>query len=365
MWEYLVASEVVPVKQIPYGDDNKKSNSNDETQIPFPPQPAKALAGDPGYGDDNKKSNSNDETQIPLRPAQGNDKENKVGGIDRTVKQYIGGKQVRPDSGYSYAVYGRGGERLGEAPLGSRKDIRNAVEAARNVAAKWAATSAHGRAQVLYFIAENLTQRSAEIAAKLAAFVGTEQAEREVQATVERTFAYGAWADKFEGSVHQPATPRMIALAMKEAIGTIGVLAPEDAPLLGLMSLVLPCVAMGNAVVAVPSERAALLMGELYQVFDTSDLPGGVVNLVAGKAMELGKTLAEHDDVDAVWSFCGDAASAMVKAASIGNLKQVWTGWATKDGGQGVDWFDAKQGEGRVFLRHATQVKNIWVPYGE
>jgi aldehyde dehydrogenase (NAD+) len=333
MWEYLVAASHVP---------------------------------ESGHGAPGIRSGS--ETQIPLRQAQGNDKQQNNGGefgIDRTVKQYIGGKQVRPDSGYSYAVYGRGGERLGEAPLGSRKDIRNAVEAARNVAAKWAKTTAHGRAQVLYFLAENLTQRSAEIAAKLAAFVGAEQAEREVQATVERTFAYAAWADKFEGSVHQPATPRMIALAMKEPVGVIGVLAPEDAPLLGLMSLVLPCVAMGNAVVAVPSERAALLMGELYQVFDTSDLPGGVVNLVAGKAMELGKTLAEHDDVDAVWSFCGEAASAMVKAASIGNLKQVWTGWATKDGGQGVDWFDAKQGEGRVFLRHATQVKNIWVPYGE
>jgi aldehyde dehydrogenase (NAD+) len=120
---------------------------------------------------------------------------------------------------------------------------------------------------------------------------------------------------------------------------------------------------MGNTVVAVPSERAATLMGELYQVFDTSDLPGGVVNLVAGKAMELGKTLAEHDDIDAVWSFRDDdaeAASAMVKAASIGNLKQVFS-----NDGRVVDWFDSQQGEGRWFLRHSTQVKNIWVPYGE
>jgi aldehyde dehydrogenase (NAD+) len=294
------------------------------------------------------------ETQIPF----GNDKKNAVG-IDRTVKQYIGGKQARPDSGYSYPVYGRDGRLVGEAPLGSRKDIRNAVEAARGVVAKWAKTAAHGRAQILYFLAENLSLRRAEIAAELAAFVGDAQALREVDASIERTFAYAAWTDKFEGSVHNPPM-RMVTLAMKEAVGTIGILAPDDAPLLGLLSLVLPAIAMGNTVVAVPSERAATLMGELYQVFDTSDLPGGVVNMVAGKAMELGKTLAEHDDVDAVWSFLDVAASAMVKAASIGNLKQVFS-----NDGRTVDWFSATQAEGRHYLRHATQVKNIWVPYGE
>ena len=279
-------------------------------------------------------------------------------GIDRTVKNYIGGKQARPDSGYSYPVYGRDGKLVGEAPLGSRKDIRNAVEAAR-AAGKWAKTTAHGRAQVLYFVAENLVQRRAEIIAKLAAFVGPEQAAVEFDASVERTFTYAAWADKFEGTVHNPPA-RMVTLAMKEAVGTIGILAPDEAPLLSLLSLVLPAIAMGNTVVAVPSERAAILMGELYQVFDTSDLPGGVVNLVAGKASELGKTLAEHDDIDAIWSFRDEAACAMVKAASIGNLKQVFS-----NDGRAVDWFDPAQAQGRWFLRHATQVKNIWVPYGE
>jgi len=280
-------------------------------------------------------------------------------GIDRTVKQYIGGKQVRPDSGYSYPVYGANGKLAGEAPLGNRKDIRNAVEAARNVSAKWAKTTAHGRAQILYYIAENLIQRRAEIVAELTKFVGAEQAAIEFDYSVERAFAYGAWADKFEGTVHNPPM-RMVAIAMKEAIGTVAILCPDEAPLLGLLSLVLPAIAMGNAVVAVPSERAALLMGELYQVFDTSDLPGGVVNLVAGKASELGKTLAEHDDIDAIWSFRDEAASAMVKLGSIGNLKQVWT-----NEGRAYDWFDPAQSEGRTFLHHATQVKNIWVPYGE
>jgi len=278
--------------------------------------------------------------------------------IDRTVKQYIGGKQARPDSGYSFPVYAANGDLVGEAPLGNRKDIRNAVEAARG-AGKWAKTTAHGRAQVLYFIAENMVQRRAEIVQKLAAFVGQEQAAIEFDYGVERTFSYAAWTDKYEGSVHNPPF-RMVTLAMKEAVGTVGILCPDDAPLLGFLSLVLPAIAIGNTVVAVPSERCATLMGELYQVFDTSDLPGGVVNIVAGKASELGKTLAEHDDIDAIWSFRDEAASAMVKLGSIGNLKQVWT-----NEGRQVDWFDPAQSEGRYFLRHATQVKNIWVPYGE
>jgi aldehyde dehydrogenase (NAD+) len=280
-------------------------------------------------------------------------------GIDRTVKQYVGGKQVRPDSGYSYAVYGLNGKMVGEAPLGSRKDVRNAVEAARGAAAKWAKTTAHGRAQILYFVAENLMQRRGEIVARLGEFVGPEMAAVEVEMSIERTFAYAAWADKFEGSVHSPPM-KMVTLAMVEPVGVVGLLAPENAPLLGLLSLVLPCVAMGNAVVAVPSETSATLVAELYQVLDTSDVPAGVINLVAGKAMELGKTLAEHDDVDAVWSFRDEAAAEMVKAGSIGNLKQVWT-----HEGKAFDWFDPAQAEGRLFLRHATQVKNIWVTYGE
>jgi len=280
-------------------------------------------------------------------------------GIDRTVKQYIGGKQARPDSGYSFPVYNREGKLVGEAPLGNRKDIRNAVEAARPAGNKWAKTAAHTRAQVLYYIAENLIQRREEIVRKLSEFVGEAQAQVEFDSSVDRAFTYAAWCDKFEGSVHNPPF-RMVTLAMKEAIGTVAILAPDDAPLLGLLSLVLPAVAMGNSVVAVPSERCATLIGDLYQVFDTSDLPGGVVNLVAGRPMELGKTLAEHDDVDAVWSFRDEAAAAMVKLGSTGNLKQVWT-----NEGRAIDWFHPKQSQGLWYLQHATQIKNIWVPYGE
>jgi aldehyde dehydrogenase (NAD+) len=242
--------------------------------------------------------------------------------------------------------------------LGNRKDIRNAVEAAHR-AEKWAKTAAHTRAQILYYIAENLVQRRKEIAAGLARVFGEAQAEAEVQLGVERIFTYAAWADKYDGSVHNPPM-RNVTLAMNEAIGVVGILCPTEAPLLGFLSLVMPAIAAGNTVVAIPSERYATIIGDLYQVFDTSDLPDGVVNIVTGRPPELAKTLAEHDDVDAIWSFRDLSDATLVKAASIGNLKQVWT-----NDKYDIDWFDAKQGEGSYFMRHATQIKNIWVPYGE
>jgi aldehyde dehydrogenase (NAD+) len=122
----------------------------------------------------------------------------------------------------------------------------------------------------------------------------------------------------------------------------------------------MPVIAMGNAAIAVPSESYPLIAGDLYQLFDTSDLPGGAINIVTGYSSQLLKVLAEHDDVDAIWCFTDEAGAAAAKAFSIGNLKQVFT-----NEGRVVDWMDSKQGEGRWFLQHATQVKNIWVPYGE
>ena len=278
--------------------------------------------------------------------------------VDRTVKLYIGGKQARPDSGYSMAVRAADGRLLGEVPLGNRKDIRNAVEAARK-AESWGKATAHNRAQVLYYIAENLSQRSEEIAARLSAVVGKKQAEAEVSLGIERIFSYAAWADKFDGAVHNPPF-RNVSLAMKEPIGTVGILCPPDTPLLGFLSLVMPAICVGNTVIATPSDKYPLITGDLYQVLESSDLPGGVVNIVTGRATELLKTLAEHDDVDAVWSFTDEASAAAAKALSVGNLKRVFT-----NEGRAIDWFDAKQGEGRWFLDHSVQIKNIWVPYGE
>ena len=284
--------------------------------------------------------------------------ESSVPTIDRTVKLYIGGKQARPDSGYSIEVRTQEGRLLGEAPSGNRKDIRNAVEAAAK-AQSWAKATAHNRAQVLYYCAENLELRRHEIVHRLAAVVGEKQAAAELDLGIQRIFSYAAWADKFDGAVHNPPF-RNIAIAMNEPIGTVGVICPAEAPLLGLLSLVMPLLAVGNTVVAVPSENYPLIAGDLYQIFDTSDLPGGAVNIVTGYVSQLLKTLAEHDGVDAIWCYGDEATVASAKAMSIGNLKQVWT-----NEGRVIDWFDRSVAEGRWFLEHATQVKNIWVPYGE
>jgi aldehyde dehydrogenase (NAD+) len=278
--------------------------------------------------------------------------------LDRTVKLYIGGKQARPDSGYSVEIRGKTGELLGESPLGNRKDIRNAVEAARK-ADGWAKTTAHNRAQVLFYIAENLSQRAEEIIGRLSAAVGKKQAAEEMRISIERLFSYAAWADKYDGAVHNPPM-RNVSLAMNEAIGTAGVVCPADTPLLGFFSLVLPLISAGNTVVAVPSETYPLIAGDLYQVFETSDLPAGVVNLVTGRTTELLKVLAEHDDLDAIWCYGDTPMCTSAKALSIGNLKQVWT-----NEGRDLNLFDTQQGEGRWYLEHSHQVKNIWVPYGE
>ncbi|HEX8244288.1 MAG TPA: aldehyde dehydrogenase family protein [Longimicrobium sp.] len=279
--------------------------------------------------------------------------------IDRTAKLYVGGKQARPDGGYSLSVHGAGGRLVGEVGLGNRKDVRNAVEAAHK-AAGWGKQTGHNRAQVLYYMAENLAARTDEFARRISTLTGDEAAAaREVDATIRRLYTYAAWADKYDGDVH--ATPfRMVTLAMKEPIGVIGVACPDEAPLLGFVSLVAPAMAMGNAVVAIPSERWPLAATDFYQVLDTSDVPGGVVNIVTGKRDELAQTLAAHDDVDALWYFGGAEGSAQVERLSAGNMKRTWVGY-----GKTRDWFDPAQGEGPEFLRHATHVKNIWVPYGE
>ena len=279
--------------------------------------------------------------------------------IDRTAKLYVGGKQARPDGGYSYPVKSAAGRLVGEASLGNRKDVRNAVEAAHK-AAGWAKQTGHNRAQILYYLAENLAARGDELGRRIAAMTGdADGAAAEVEATIRRLYTYAAWADKWDGDVHH--TPvRMVTIAMQESIGVMGLACPDEAPLLGFVSLVAPAIAVGNTVIAVPSERWPLAATDFYQVLDTSDVPGGVVNIVTGKRDELAQTLAAHDDVDSMWYFGGAAGSELVERLSAGNMKRTWV-----DYGHARDWLDPAQGEGPEFLRQATHVKNIWVPYGE
>ena len=280
-------------------------------------------------------------------------------GIDRTAKMYIGGKQARPDSGYSRAVLDKKGARIAEVGEGNRKDIRNAVEAARKAEA-WSKATTHNRAQVLYYVAENLQARAVEFRDRITAMTGAgkREAAREVEASVRRLFTYAAWADKYDGRVHSPPL-RDITIAMNEPFGIMGIACPIEAPLLGFISLAAPAIAMGNRVVAIPSEDHPLSATDFYQVLDTSDVPGGVLNIVTGARDDLAKVLAEHGDVDAMWYAGPPEGCAMIEEASAGNLKPTWPLRGQRD------WFDARQGEGQEFLRHATQVKNIWMPYGE
>ena len=209
----------------------------------------------------------------------------------------------------------------------------------------------------LYYIGENLSARAAEFASRLRELTGRD-GKAEVEATIARLFTYAAWADKWDGQVHQ--TPiRGVTLAMNEPFGVIGVAAPDEYPLLGFISTIAPAIAGGNTVVAIPSERHPLAVTDFYQVLETSDVPAGVVNIVTGRRDELAKVLAEHDDVDAIWYFGGTDGVKACETASTGNMKQTWCESLARD------WNTTEQGEGREFMRRATQVKNIWIPYGE
>jgi aldehyde dehydrogenase (NAD+) len=298
----------------------------------------------------------------PIKPAAAKAAERSEGeglGIDRTAKLFIGGKQVRPDGNYSLAVADRKGKLAGEVGLGNRKDIRDAVSAARACRA-WGEATGYNRSQVLYFLAENLSGRADEFATRLVQLTGAsaKAAREEVELSIERLFSFAGMADKFEGRVHAPPA-RAVTLALHEPVGVIGIVASDDAPLLGLISLVAPALAMGNTAVAVPSQKYPLLATDLYQVIEYSDVPAGAINIVTGKTAELAGVLARHDDVDGLWIVADSDVCKSAEAESIGNLKRVWS-----SNGRSVDWTSDLVG-GEAFLRRAIEVKNVWVPYGD
>ncbi len=274
--------------------------------------------------------------------------------IDRTAKMYVGGKQARPDGGYSKPVWGKSGL-LGHVGLANRKDVRNAVEAAAG-AKGWSKTTGHLRAQILYYIGENLSARAGEFAARIDAMIGKKDGAKEVEASIQRLFTAAAWADKYDGQVHGVPI-RGVAIAMKEPVGVIGTLCADEAPLLGLVSAMAPAIAMGNRVVLAASEPYPLAATDFYQILETSDVPAGVVNILTGSHAELAKPLASHLNVDAVWSFSSTDVSKDIEVVSAGNLKRTWVNNATA--------FDWSVDHSRRFLQAATEVKNIWVPYGE
>ena len=279
--------------------------------------------------------------------------------IDRTTKMYYGGKQARPDGGYSEVVKNPAGESIGEVSIGNRKDIRNAVEAAHK-GNKWGSMTGHSRAQVLFYLAENLMIRRDEFAGRISQMTGRSKADalKEVDTSIDRIYTYAAHADKYDGHVHH--TPmRAVTLAMPESIGVIAVACPDEYPLLGFISTVIPLITMGNNVVVIPSESAPFSATDFYQILDTSDVPAGTVNIITGNKEELTQVLTKHDDVDGIWYFGTKAGSKDVEFLSADNLKRTWVNY-----GKYRNWMNDEEGEGADFLRHATQIKNIWVPYG-
>lgn len=274
--------------------------------------------------------------------------------IDRTAKMYIGGKQTRSDSGYSMSVIGADGKIAGHVGAGNRKDIRNAVEVARN-ASTWSKASTFNRSQVMFYLAENLEARTQAFISRLMQVSGQSEsdARAEVGDAVDLLIRYAGWSDKYDGAVHSVPV-RGAVMAMNEPIGVVGVVCPEQFPLLGLVSMIAPNMAGGNRVVVVPGSVNPLIATDFYQVLDTSDVPAGTINIITGDTVELSEVLAAHNDVDALWYNGPLDACGAVEAMSVGNLKRTWL---RPDAVALTTSIEA--------LAQATQVKNIWVPYGE
>lgn len=271
--------------------------------------------------------------------------------LDRTAKLYIGGKQTRPDSGYTTPVFSARGKLLGHVSAANRKDIRNAVEAC-NTAKGWSQTTGHLRAQILYYLAENLSARAEEFAARINKLTGKRGGADEVETCLRHLFTAAAWADKYDGQVHG-VPMRGVAIAMKEPVGTIGILCDDSAPLAGLIAAAAPALAMGNRVIAVPSAPFPLAATDFIQVLDTSDVPGGVLNILTGDHATLAQTMAAHHDIDALWSFSSSDLSEVIERKSAGNLKRTWVN-------NGLALTPSAQD----YLAAATEIKNIWIPYG-
>ncbi len=261
-------------------------------------------------------------------------------GVDRTHKLFVGGKQARADSGYSFRAPGVQAA-AGEFARANRKDVRNAVEAANAAQPKWgAAGSAPLRAQILYYLAENLAGARAAFA----------EGDAEFDAAVRALFECAAWADKWDGRVHS-VPMRAACLALVEPIGTVGIALPPHSGLLALVRSLGAALAMGNAAVVLASEAAPLAAAEMYRVIEASDVPAGVANLLTGPHADTLPTLAAHEGVEALWLLSEDpGAIEAARREAAASLKPVLVA------GAGADL-------ARLF-EAGTQIKNVWIPYG-
>jgi acyl-CoA reductase-like NAD-dependent aldehyde dehydrogenase len=283
--------------------------------------------------------------------------------VRKTYKLYINGEFPRTESGRFYAVNGKGGELLANACRGSRKDLRNAVAAARKALGGWSGKTAYNRGQILYRIAEVCEARAAELVDELRQQGATAaEARREVESVIDRWVYYAGWSDKYTqvfGSVNPVAGP-YYNFTVPEPTGVVGVVAPEKPALLGLVSRIAPALVGGNTVVAITSEKQPLAAITLGEVFQTSDVPGGVINLISGLKGELVPWMAAHMDVNAIdtTGVASEAIPAVQKTAAE-NVKRV----VHFDGAR-IGWDDARLSQSPYAIFDFQESKTVWHPVG-
>jgi acyl-CoA reductase-like NAD-dependent aldehyde dehydrogenase len=287
-------------------------------------------------------------------------------GVRKTYKLYIGGAFPRTESGRAYEVFGARGELLANASRGTRKDIREAVRAARKAQSGWAAKTAYNRSQILYRIAELMEGRRDQFVAEVMAAegVGRARAARLVDASIDRWVWYAGWADKYPqviGTVN-PVAGSYFNFSVPEPTGVVGVVAPEASSLLGLVSRLAPVIVSGNAAVVIASESRPLPAVTLTEVLATSDVPGGVVNLVTGLRRELVGHLAGHMDVNALDAFGADPEeAAALEDAAVENVKRF-----VRPPRGGLDRYDwtAETAQSPYLIGEFVEIKTVWHPIG-
>ena len=283
--------------------------------------------------------------------------------VKKTYKLYVGGKFIRSESGKSLAATSANGEPLDNYAWASRKDLRDAVGAARAALDGWAKSTAYLKGQILYRAAEMLQGRTAEMVHELSRSlnVSHEVSEREVKATIDRLVHFAGWTDKYQqvfGSVNPVATPHF-NFTTPEPTGVVAVLAPDEPSLLGLVSVVAPVILSGNTAVVLAGERYPLPALTLGEILATSDLPGGVINLLAGKRAELAPHFASHMDINAIVDATGDAAlGVQLQSGTAINLKRYAARSLAPD-----EWATAKA-EDPYWILDTVEMKTAWHPIG-
>ncbi|MDX1583360.1 MAG: aldehyde dehydrogenase family protein [Thermoanaerobaculia bacterium] len=281
--------------------------------------------------------------------------------VRKTYKLFIGGQFPRTESGRFYPVYSAGGETLlANASRGSRKDVRNAVAAARKAFPGWRDRTAYNRGQILYRMAEMCESRFAELQDELEKTgMKSSEAEREVAGTVDRLVYYAGWADKIAqlyGSVNPVAGP-YYNFSNPEPTGVVGIFAPEESALLGLVSRIAPAIVPGNTVVVLTSESKPLPAITLAEIIATSDVPGGVVNLITGLKEELASWLASHMDVNAIdVTGLAEELASKAAAAAADNVKRVIRS-------EIEDW-TSERAQSPYAVQDFLEIKTVWHPVG-